>query len=484
MNINKSSFFSDVLTLAGGTVFAQVLLVLATPIITRLYNPEAFGIIALFTAITGIIAVVACLRYELAIMLPKRDEEAANLFGLSLMIAAGVSTLTVLMIWLSGERLLQLLNAPELLTFMWLAPPVVFLGGATLALNYWSSRKKRFGRLSVARINASISTTSIQIGAGISGYPTGGSLIGASILGSAASTLILGGQIWRDDHRLFQNSISVEGMRFGLNRHRKFPLIDTLSALINSISWQLPIFILSIFFPTSIVGLYALCHRVLHLPMSFIGSSISQVFFQRAAEARAGGRLPYLVENVFNVLVLLGLFPMMMLTLMGRDLFVVIFGQTWSEAGVYAQILGVYTFLWFISSPLSTIYIVLEKQEFGLKINIANIITRFSAIGIGGLLDNPRISISLFAISGILVYTYLLLSVLRYSDVPISKALKIILSNLKIFAPFGTIIVVLKVLYIDPAIQVCMSAILVIIYYLFIVKTDPLVREALKKSTI
>lgn len=72
------SFASDVLKLVGGTAIAQDLSVLSSPLLTRLYGPEAFGIIAIFTAITGIISVMACLRYEQAIMLPKRDEEAAN----------------------------------------------------------------------------------------------------------------------------------------------------------------------------------------------------------------------------------------------------------------------------------------------------------------------------------------------------------------------------------------------------------------------
>ena len=85
------SFASDVLKLAGGTAFAQALAILASPLITRLYGPEAFGLAALFTSIVGIVGVVACLRYELAIMLPKRDEEAANLLGLSLLPARAMN---------------------------------------------------------------------------------------------------------------------------------------------------------------------------------------------------------------------------------------------------------------------------------------------------------------------------------------------------------------------------------------------------------
>ena len=415
-------------------------------------------------------------------MLPKRDEEAANLLGLSLLIAAVMSALMVPIIYFGGDPLLELLNAPELAPYLWLSPLAVFFGGLFLALNYWNSRTKRFGRLSLARINASISTTGAQIGAGAGGYPTGGSLIGASILGSAVSTLLLGGQIWRDDRKVFQNSIRMGGMKWGFKRHRKFPLIETLSALLNTISWQLPLFLLSAFFSTSIVGLYALGNRVLQLPMSFIGGSIAQVFFQRAAEARAEGKLSYLVENVFKMLVIIGSFPIMILTFMGKDLFVVIFGPAWAEAGVYVQILGIYTFLWFISSPIGTIYWVLEKQEFGLKFNIINIITRFLALMMGGLLGNPRISILLFAVSGIFVYSYYLTAIFRFSGVPMSNATEIILNNFKLLAPAAVIILAFKTLNVDILIQICVSVFLTIVYYLFIIKTDPLVKNVLKRS--
>lgn len=132
-------FAGDVLKLVGGTAFAQALAVLASPVLTRLYGPEAFGIAALFVAVTGIISVVACLRYELAIMLPKRDGEAACLLGLSLLLAATMSLLLVSVFWLVQNPILQLLNAQELAPYIWLVLPAVFLSGAFMALNYRSA---------------------------------------------------------------------------------------------------------------------------------------------------------------------------------------------------------------------------------------------------------------------------------------------------------------------------------------------------------
>ncbi|MGI6455386.1 MAG: lipopolysaccharide biosynthesis protein [bacterium] len=148
--IKKSSFAGDVLKLVSGTTFAQGLLVLASPLLARLYAPEDFGVLALYISITSIVGVIACLRYELAIMLPESDGEAANLLGVSLLFTAVITGLSTLVIWLWGESLLLWLNAPGMTPYLWLIPLTILLDGVFHALNYWNSRTKHFGRLSIA----------------------------------------------------------------------------------------------------------------------------------------------------------------------------------------------------------------------------------------------------------------------------------------------------------------------------------------------
>ncbi len=472
----KSSFASDVLTLSVGTLFAQAILILVSPVLTRLYGPEDFGLFALFQSVTVIFITVACLRYELAIMLPERDCEAANLLGLSILLAAATSALMVPMIWLLRVPLLRHLNAPELVPYLWMVPLAVFLGGAFSALNYWNSRTKRFLRLSVARVTSSVMATGTQIGMGLAGYPTGGSLIGAGVLGSAVSTLVLGGQIWRDDHRVLQDSVCAIGIMSGLRRYHKFPMIDIWSAFLNSLSWQIPVIFLSAFFSSAVAGFYALGFRVIQLPMSFVGSAVSQVFFQRCVNAKAEGTLRNVVENVFHLLVVFSLLPMLMLTICGRDIFAFVFGEKWAEAGVYVQFLGAWAFIWFISSTISTLYIVLERQEFNLKLNISNFITRFASIYIGGVLHSPRIAIGLFALAGLFVYGYFLIVILGYAGLSRITLFRIIFSCFVKLIPAGIILVAAKLMA-SPLIQTTVAGVLLIIFYLYIIKTDPLVSE-------
>jgi len=297
---NISPFSIDVLKLVTGTTIAQAIGILASPILTRLYGPEAFGLFAIFTSITSIIGVIACMRYELAIMLPERDEDAINILGLCMLMVVVITVFTTVIIFFGGGLITNLLQASGLKTYLWLVPPFVFISGIFLALNYWNSRTRQFGRLSVARITNSFGTTTVQLGAGLSGFTSGGSLIGAGLVGMLVSTGVLGLQIWRDDDVKFKKSVKWRGIIKVMKRYKKFPLIDSISALLNTISWQLPVILLSAFFSPVIVGFYALGMRVLQLPMSFIGGALAQVFFSESIRGEKEQPIIYACRRCFQ----------------------------------------------------------------------------------------------------------------------------------------------------------------------------------------
>lgn len=110
-------------------------------------------------------------------MLPKTDEEAANLLGLCLLCVAVVSGLTVPALYFGGDALSSLLRAPGLGPYLIPVPLVVFISGVYLALNYWNSRTKHFGQLSVAGVAGSLATKITQLGAGNAWYTGGASSV-------------------------------------------------------------------------------------------------------------------------------------------------------------------------------------------------------------------------------------------------------------------------------------------------------------------
>ena len=482
--MTESRFSGDVLTLVTGTTVSLIITTLASPIITRLYGPEAFGLVALFTSITGILGVIVCLRYELAIVLPKSDEEAANIFGLCMLLVVVVSAITIPLLIILEQPLVQFLKAPQLGQFFWLIPPTLLISGTFLALNYWNTRTKQFKRLSVARISSSFSTTGTQLGAGFLGYTSGGVLIYANIFGQLVSTSVLGIQIMRDHLSFFKQTISWKGMTETFRRYSNFPKYDVWSALINQISWQVPVLLLSSFFSTTIVGYYSLGMMMVTLPMSLIGGAIAQVFFQRAAIAQHEGSLAIIFEDAYSFLIKISLFPLLLLTFIGQDLFILIFGPSWGEAGFYIQILSVWAVFFFISSPISAILSIAGKQKTGLVLSSINLITRFSSIYIGGILGSATLSILFFSLSGVVMYGSTGILFMQYAGVPVRKTLKIIGKSFLIFLPAGAIMVTAKILKVNGTVEVFIATLLFVLYWVYLIKTDSKIREILIQHRI
>ena len=474
MSKSSSPFVSNVLKLTSGSVIAQGLGILVAPILTRLFAPEAFGVAALFTSITGIIGVVACLRYEHSIMLPKTDEEAANLFGVSVFFVLVVTGISALVILFAGDRIAQLLNSPNLSKYLWLVPPTVFVGGVFLVLNYWNSRTKHFGRLSIVRIVSSVTMQATKVSAGFAGFVSGGVLIGTTVLGQIVSTIVLGGQIWRDNRRLFKDNIRWERIVAGLRRHKRFPIYSTWSALLNSTSQQMPVLILAFYFSPEVVGYFALGRAVLGLPMSMIGTSIAQVFYQKAAEAHSrAGDLPRVVEEVFKRLVSLGIFPILLLTLIGEDIFIVFFGERWAEAGVYVQILGLWIFFQFISSPIGTLFSVLEKQGSGLLFNGILLVTRATSLIIGGMTGDVRFTLFLFASTGVVCYGFLCFWLISKAGIPVMQALYHIVKYSMYSSPLLIVIALAKwSLGVQEIGVLLLGLFCTIMYYFLVIRQD------------
>lgn len=477
-----STFAGDVLRLVSGTTVAQLITVLSSPIVTRLYGPEAFGLWAIFGSITLVIGVVVCLRYELAIMLPPTDEEAANIFTLSLLFVSLTTLITVPLVVFGGGLASRLLKAPALSKVLWAVPVMVFINGVILVFNYWNSRTRHFARLSGARVAASATSTAVQLGAGWSGHAGANSLIASSIAGSGISSAALARQILRDDGALFRRSVRWRAIREAFARYSKFPAYGTASALLNSVSWQLPSFLLQYYFSTLVVGLYSVGNQMLRVPLSLVGGAISQVFYQRAAEAHRKGRLAEIVEGAFQRLVAFGLFPTVIFAIVGREIFLVVLGSKWGEAGVYTQILSLWTFFWFISSPLTSLFSVLERQEFGLKINAVIFVTRLASLVTGGLLGNARLAIMLFAGTGVLTYGYLNFAVMAASGVSYRRALKILWKYVVLTAPAAGILLALKFLGTGLYAPVVAAAILSAAYGLYVARTDPQISSRLARA--
>jgi len=412
-----SGFGGDVLKLASGTTVAQIITLGTAPILTRMFSPAAFGDLAIFTALSGVLIAVVCLRYEDAVILPKTEDEAAGLVSVAVMAAVAMSGFYATVCLLFAQPIQDALHWSSVRGWPWLVALSTFLGGITSTLVAWHSRKRRFGRVSWARVIGSAASSSYQLGAGALGQTTAAGLVNGAVSGYAVTAVVLGAQLGGDDRHQLLAGRRLRAMLGSAKRYRKFPLFSVWSSLLNSLSWQLPALLLGFYFGSAIVGFYALGFRILQLPMSLVGTAIGQVFFPRAARAKHEGQLAEVVRGVYAALLDFGLLPMAVIGVAAPDIFSAILGQQWNEAGVYAQILAPWTLVWFVSSPLLSLYNVLELQGLGLWMNALIFGSRLASLVIGGLAASARLAIALFSGSGVLVYGFVALVVMSRSGV-------------------------------------------------------------------
>ncbi len=479
--LKRSSFFTNVLKLVSGTTIAQAITVVTAPIISRLFLPESFGILSVFTSLVGIISIVASLRYEYAIMLPDDDSDAINIFAICVIIAVAISGVVGLALFFLGQSLANLLKAPDLFPFLWIVPIGLLIQGLFDAFNFWNARTKHFGRLSIARVAASLTTSALPIFLAYTGRADTAVLVFSWVAGTFVFTFVLASQVLRDKRTIVLRQVKRSKLLANLVRYRKFPLVDSWSSFINNFSWQLPSLVLLYYFSETVVGYYSLSSRLILLPMTLLGSALAQVFYQRTAELRSDPeKLAKSVELVFKRLAAIGLFPAVVLGIAGPELFGIVFGANWVEAGRYAQILSPWMFVLFISSPLSILFATLERQELSLIVNIIILASRFAALVIGGTTHNIYLTLIIWCTTGVLVYGGLGLWLLRLTNVRWSTAFKTLIEYI-LFAcvPALALLGIKNQLATFPVWLILLTSIVTLGYYAIVLVRDHNLRKYL-----
>lgn len=406
------SFFKNVTILMSGTAIAQGIAFAASPILSRLYEPATFGIFGIFTAVCGILTVVASAKYELAILLPEKDEDAANILWLSIGVIVGISSLSFLIILFFRDTIAALLGSPDLASLLWGAPVSILCAGLYNTFNYWTTRQKQFNRLSISRVIQTTGREGTQMGLGFLSSLKGSGLVIGYVFGQASSAAALIIQTFKDDYKLIKKSFSIDRIKALAKEHHYFPKYDAPQDLINSFSKLAPPFLLAYFFSPMVVGFYWFTHRILVAPNKLIGNSIRQVYYQHANELIHKNKgLWRLYIKSTGTLALLGLVPLLIIILFGPNLFGIIFGSKWIEGGQYAQWLILWWYAGFINPPSVMTIPIYGLQKLKLYYETILAILRAIALSIGGILNDPMMSIALFSLVGMIANVSLVLFV-------------------------------------------------------------------------
>ncbi len=395
------TFLRSVGVLTGGTVVGQGIVALSMPLLTRLYTPDDFSLLAVYMAVLSLLTVVSCLRLNIAISLPEREEDGANLVALSVMAALALSAVLGALVIAMPRRMSELLGQPDFQPYLWMIPVGVLLASMYSAFQYWASRRKRFGQITRTRITRAVGGSGVQIGAGLF-QPSPFGLIFGHMVFHSMGVVGLGRSMWKRDRAAFA-PIRLASLKRNFLEHRRFPIFSVPEALLNTAGSQLPILIIAGALAGAEAGFLLLAMRVLGLPMGLIGTSVAQVYLAEApAKLRAGELGPFTRRAMWS-LFKAGAPPLIALGAASPFVFPLVFGVEWARAGWMLAWMTPWFVLQFVASPISMLLHVTARQVTALVLQAFGCMLRVGAV-LTTLAVAPSWTIEAYAISGAVFY--------------------------------------------------------------------------------
>ena len=393
--------------LGAGTAASLAITLVAMPILTRIYGPEAFGLYGVFSALLTLAALVSTGRYEQAIALPAAEHDAVTLVCLCQRLVFGASCLACLTLPFR-HIVADLLGEPAIAQWWWALPPAMWLAGQIQVTTAWAARTANYGRVAGARLALTIATVALQFGL---------MALGEFALLAALLAGLLAQYFWL---RRVEGAVEIGSwseMSLRATEYRRFPLYILPASLIDTLTFQLPLLLGGTWFGIGFAGMYSLATRIVGLPSTLVGNAFAQVFYQefsRRNQSENGAR-DFLFRTWLR-LAAIGAIPMLLVAYFGESIFLHVLGVEWVEAATIAVILTPMFFAMFISSPTSGALLVLRGEHLSPAFSLSFLSYRIAGFWLGARLDNAALGLGMIAmaeIATILIYNFLILRRLR-----------------------------------------------------------------------
>ena len=420
--LSRGSFGRSVSMLVGGTAFAQAINLLALPVITRLYTPSEFNVLAIYVAILSMVSVVACLRLEIAIPMPKDDGVASGLLILSIVSSAIMAGGVAIFLMTFGNEIAGILNANDLRPFFWMLPVGVWIAGMYNAFQYWCTRRGDFKAIAQSRMTQSMGSIGIQLVLGIVGkFGPFGLLMGQMMMGGIGAVRL--GRVTFKEASLIKGVIKWRDLRRTFGEYSNYPKYSSFEALANAGAIQLPVIIIGAAAIGPEAGFLLLAMKAAGVPMGLIGGAVVQVYLSRAGDEKRLGQLSEYTISTIIRLMILGVGPLLALGVISPVLMPLVFGSNWVRAG---EMIG-WMMPWFVMqllvSPVSMSLHVNEKQRMALGLQVAGLVFR-----VGGTLLAAKYFIEylveIYAATGLVFYAVYFLVILRVTEIEFMRLFK------------------------------------------------------------
>jgi O-antigen/teichoic acid export membrane protein len=353
----------------SGNGLALVIPFLIAPLISRLYTPEDFAGFELFVKIATLLGVVAAFRFELAIILPKSENEARQLTRLSLRLVVIVGLVAGSLAIPFRHSIARILDNSDLAELLWLLPLAVICFGFLHVFTQYALRLKKFGKISSTKISGAIVNHGYKYVAGLNA-PIALSLVWGQIFGLIIP--ILDFLRIKSARQCFKEAFYMRLPSKALFRkYRDFPLVSASHGFFDEGQKALLLFLISAYYGETVIGLFAFGLRYLKIPLQVMGVSVSQVLNEKwARDLNENKPIQKGVIKTGFALFGIGIIPFSLLFFFGEELFSFVFGSDWRMAGLYSEYMSIWLFLNFVVSPMSFLPVLLEQQRTNFLIAI------------------------------------------------------------------------------------------------------------------
>ncbi len=426
----RNEFYRNILSLFSGMFLARLFPALFALLIVRIYSPGNFGIFVLYFTIASALSIISTGRYESAIILAGTEDEKRHIFWLSQKINALVNALAAILIVLY-ILLAGIPGKPTILLLLLIPVFSFFFASIQLLRNIFISNKQ-FKKLSFLEIARSLSTGVLQCLFFV--FPETGLFLGA-VISQILVFLIYARKIPETSwHGNF--GFTKEEVGYG-KRYVDFPKYSVMAEVFNFLSSQLPVFIIKPFFGPAMLGLYSFPHRYIKTPVQLLSSSISRVYVQKAQSLKNNiDELGDITLSLFKKQFITGIVPFAVLGLWGGQIFRFVFGAEWEFSGFMAQLITPWVFAVMLSSPLSSIMVVMEKQKLSMFYNVLLFVSRVVCLLTGAIIfKDIAWAVGLYSSISFVFFVALLIYSLKLAGASLVQTAKFVLKTLIITLP-------------------------------------------------
>jgi len=408
----KGTFASNVATLSSGTAIGQLSVILAAPLLSRLFTPADFGQLQYILSIALILGALSTLRFEMALPLANKTIDAIHILILALSLATIMAIFTLILFIIDPPLISRLYQSLEMNSLVYFVPFILFLEANNSIFTFWFTRTKNFKASSIGKSFLGFGTALAQLTIALSGFVSGVGLLLGYLIGQMVSVTWYVVTFFRTREVLPSRSISLKGMLTQAKIHKNFPLFSSWNVVLNTLARNLPPLLLVSYFSIAEAGFYAIGIRLLNIPLNTLGMSVGQVYFQQIARYREQSIpiMPLLMSTVGKLIGII-VIPLLITFFWGEELFGFIFGDSWLIAGKIASIMVPFYFMRFIASPISTIFAVMGKQYLGLIWQAMYTVGTFGSFFFTRSYNDFNLTIQVYSLTGAALFLLLLLMV-------------------------------------------------------------------------